>query len=256
MSNLVISGDTSGTIMISAPAVAGNNVLTLPAITDTLLTRNSTDTSVINFGAGQFYKDASGSVGIGTTSPSNVLGVKSSTQYKGIAINNGTNDIAQLIGQNTGNDNGRLILFNGGAAGVAIIASGDSYINGGNLGIGSTSPVSKLDVNGSIRDSFGNVRDIPQNSQSSAYTLIATDSGKHISTTTGGVTVPASVFNIGNSIVVFNNSASSQTVTQGANVTMYLSGTANTGNRTLAQRGLATIICVSSNTFVISGSVT
>jgi hypothetical protein len=37
MSALVIAGDTSGTITISAPAVAGTNTLTLPASTGTLL---------------------------------------------------------------------------------------------------------------------------------------------------------------------------------------------------------------------------
>ena len=35
---------------------------------------------------------------------------------------------------------------------------------------------------------------------------------------------------------------------------MYLAGTSATGNRTLSQRGLATIVCVSSNTFAISGA--
>jgi hypothetical protein len=34
---------------------------------------------------------------------------------------------------------------------------------------------------------------------------------------------------------------------------MYLAGTATTGNRTLAQRGLVTVLCVASNTFVING---
>jgi hypothetical protein len=34
---------------------------------------------------------------------------------------------------------------------------------------------------------------------------------------------------------------------------MYLSGTSTTGNRTLAQKGIATIVCYSSNTFIISG---
>lgn len=37
----------------------------------------------------------------------------------------------------------------------------------------------------------------------------------------------------------------------GANLTF--TGTATTGNRTLAQRGVATILCVGTNTFVISG---
>jgi hypothetical protein len=36
MSSIVISGDTSGTITLAAPAVAGSNTLTLPLATDTL----------------------------------------------------------------------------------------------------------------------------------------------------------------------------------------------------------------------------
>jgi hypothetical protein len=35
---------------------------------------------------------------------------------------------------------------------------------------------------------------------------------------------------------------------------MYLAGTATTGNRTLAQRGVCTILCVAANTFVILGA--
>jgi hypothetical protein len=41
MSALVIAGDTSGTITIEAPAVAGTNTITLPASTGTLLDTNS-----------------------------------------------------------------------------------------------------------------------------------------------------------------------------------------------------------------------
>ena len=37
--------------------------------------------------------------------------------------------------------------------------------------------------------------------------------------------------------------------------TVYWAGTASTGNRTILQRGLATIICVNTNIFVISGSL-
>lgn len=106
----------------------------------------------------------------------------------------------------------------------------------------------------SFTDSKGNVRDVPQNSQTTGYTLVAADAGKHISITTGGVTIPASVFSVGQAVTIYNNSASSQTITQGASATVYQAGTANTGNRTLAQRGLATVLCVASNTFVISGA--
>ena len=108
--------------------------------------------------------------------------------------------------------------------------------------------------NGSISDSKGNVRSLPINSQTSAYVLVATDAGKTISITTGGVTVNASLFSAGDAITIFNNSGSNQTITQGTSVTMYQAGTANTGNRTLAQRGVCTLLCVASNTFTISGA--
>jgi hypothetical protein len=95
---------------------------------------------------------------------------------------------------------------------------------------------------------------VPQNSKTSSYTLVIGDVGKHISITTGGVTVPSGVFSAGDTISIYNNSASSQTITEGASVTLRSAGTANTGNRTLAQYGLCTILCVASNTFVISGA--
>jgi hypothetical protein len=97
---------------------------------------------------------------------------------------------------------------------------------------------------------------VPQNSKTSAYILNIDDSGKHISITTGGVTVPANVFSTGDTIAIFNNSNTNQTITQGSNVILRLAGTASTGNRTLAQYGVCNILCVSgiSTTFVISGS--
>lgn len=82
-----------------------------------------------------------GLVGIGTTSPSNVLDIESSTQYKGLEISNGTNTIAELIGFGTGNDAGGLKLRNGGTATVEIQSSGTSYLNGGKVGIGTSSPL-------------------------------------------------------------------------------------------------------------------
>ena len=41
MSSIVVSGDTSGAITISAPAVAGTNTITLPANTGTVITTAS-----------------------------------------------------------------------------------------------------------------------------------------------------------------------------------------------------------------------
>jgi hypothetical protein len=91
------------------------------------------------------------------------------------------------------------------------------------------------------------------NPQSASYTLQLTDAGKYINISTGGVTVPSAVFASGDVISVYNNSSANQTITQGSGVTMYLAGTPNTGNRTLSQRGVATILCVGSNTFTVIG---
>jgi hypothetical protein len=44
MSSLIVSGDTSGSITLSAPAVSGSSVLTLPVTTDTLVGKATTDT--------------------------------------------------------------------------------------------------------------------------------------------------------------------------------------------------------------------
>jgi hypothetical protein len=95
---------------------------------------------------------------------------------------------------------------------------------------------------------------IPANTQTTAYTLVASDAGKHVNITSGGVTIPANIFSSGDAISIYNNSASAQTITQGSSTTLRKAGSSETGNRTLAQYGLSTILCVGTNEFVISGS--
>ena len=94
---------------------------------------------------------------------------------------------------------------------------------------------------------------ITQNAQTSAYTLAASDEHKHISITTGGVTVPPSVFSAGEAVGIYNDSGSDQTITQGTGVTLCIAGTNTAGNKTLAGYGFMTLLCVASNKFVIVG---
>jgi hypothetical protein len=99
---------------------------------------------------------------------------------------------------------------------------------------------------------------IPQNSQTASYTLALSDMGRHISITTGGVVIPANgsvAFPIGSTIVVYNNSASAQNISITTD-TLRLAGTATTGTRSLAQRGVATCIKVAATEWVVTGNVT
>ena len=98
---------------------------------------------------------------------------------------------------------------------------------------------------------------IPQNSQTANYTLVASDVGKHIDISTGGVNIPVSVFSPGDTVTIFNDSATNQTITQNTDVTLRFAGTTATGNRTLGSYGICNILCIvggATPTFVISGA--
>lgn len=100
---------------------------------------------------------------------------------------------------------------------------------------------------------------VPQNSQTASYTLAITDQGKHVYITTGGVTVPPNgsvAFPIETIVSIVNASGSTQTITQGSGVTLRLSGTATTGNRTLAAYGIATLLKVNTDEWHVTGNVT
>ena len=131
--------------------------------------------------------------------------------------------------------------------------NGKSYLNhSGTTKIETTS--SGITVFGSVTDDKGDVRKIIINNRSSSYTLVSSDMGKAVNISSGGVTVPNAVFSAGDAITIINDSGSDQTITQGTNVTMYNSGDASTGNRTLAGRGMATIYFIGSSVAYISGA--
>lgn len=104
-------------------------------------------------------------------------------------------------------------------------------------------------------------KNIPQNSQSAAYTLVLADAGKHILHPSGDAnartyTIPANssvAYPIGTAITFIN--MTSQVVTIAINTdTMYLSAAGTTGSRSLAQYGSATAIKITSTNWLISGS--
>jgi hypothetical protein len=88
--------------------------------------------------------------------------------------------------------------------------------------------------------------------QTSSSTAALNDRGNTI-VTAAGVTIPSGVFAAGDVFSVYNNSAVAITLTQAAGLTLHLVGTSTTGNRTLAQRGIATIYYITATEAVITG---
>ncbi len=93
---------------------------------------------------------------------------------------------------------------------------------------------------------------LTQSTAAGGGTLVIGDRGTLVSVT-AGVTVPANVFAANDVVTIYNNSGSNITITQGGSLTLRQVGTANTGNRTLAQRGLVTVVFISATEAVISG---
>ena len=138
---------------------------------------------------------------------------------------------------------------------------GEIGATGGTGGTGAKGQKGEIGVTGSggsagDKGQKGEVGDegfLENSSKTGSYTLVAADDQKLINTNSG-VTVPSGVFSASDAVTVVNNSTSNITITQGGSVTMYLGGSSTTGNRTLAQKGICTILCISSNTFIITGA--
>lgn len=105
------------------------------------------------------------------------------------------------------------------------------------------------------------VRSIPQNSQSAAYTLVLADAGKHIyhpsaDTTARTWTIPANgtvAFPIGTAVTFVNDTSAGAITIAITTDTLVLMGSGTTGSRTLAPNGMATAVKVTSTRWVISG---
>jgi len=108
-----------------------------------------------------------------------------------------------------------------------------------------------ITTSGTLNDAAGNVREIVNNAKTGAYTLTANDVGELINTNSN-VTIPSGVFSAGQGVTIYNNSSGNITLSR-SGVTAYTVGTTTNTDKTLAQKGLATVMCVSANTFVVLG---
>lgn len=107
------------------------NIFSLPTEINALLTIGGTDNVAVT---------STGNVGIGTTSPSQKLTVSGNVDAQYDA-----NNYSRLGSSSSG---GYIQSYSGGAEKIMLRSYGDSFFNGGNVGIGTTNPTKKLDVRG------------------------------------------------------------------------------------------------------------
>ena len=115
-------------------------------------------------------------------------------------------------------------------------------------------------VESALGVNLNNVISLPQNSQSAAYTLVLSDSGKSVvhpitDNNARTFTIPANgtvAYPVGTAIT-FVNMINTVTIAITSD-TMYLAGAGTTGSRTLAAYGVATAIKVTSTSWIVSGN--
>jgi hypothetical protein len=250
---------------------AGATTIATVSGTDTLT--GSLTPAIVAYATGNLFSFVAVATNTGATTINlNSLGAKSITKSGTTALVAG--DIVSGQVYLIEYDGTRFQLINPSTSGVSSISFGSTGLTpatatsgavtvagtlaAANGGTGTTGTTANLTVDGTNAVGFLN---IPQNSQSAAYTLVLADAGKHIfhpSTDANArtYTIPANgsvAYPIGTAITFIN--MTSQVVTIAITTdTMYLSSAGTTGSRSLAQYGSATAIKMTSTTWLISGS--
>lgn len=167
----------------------------------------------------------------------------------GPLISAGTNSSdAALLVTNQGNTLNYIKVFGGGG-----VVLGNPV--GGDPGIGGLNVANSLELGGNPVYSG-----IPQNLQNANYQFVLADNGRHIYTSTSGLTftIPANAsvaFPIGTAITFINESAGNATLAITTDILSWLKGGSNAaGTRTIATESAVTLLKVSATRWVLTGN--
>lgn len=211
-------------------------------------TSNGTVTSVSVASANGF----AGTVATATTTPAITL----TTSITGVLKGNGTAISAATAGTDyLAPPSGTAILKANSGGALANATAGTDYVApGGALGTPSSGTLSSCTVDGTNSVGFRSIP--PVGTKTSSYTLATGDVGKYVQVGSGGsIVIPDATFAEGNAISIFNNTSGNITITCTI-TTAYIAGTdTDKASVTLATRGVATILFISSTVCVISGNV-
>jgi len=139
---------TTGTTTSTNEVVTNGTITNLSATTSTFLGTITGSTNVVNIGSGQIYKDASGNVGIGTTSPQTNLhiGSTSNTNHEALVRLNSGGATGQRAGLQFFYENGATpsarISVNASQGALEFDTAGTERLridSDGNVRIGTTS---------------------------------------------------------------------------------------------------------------------
>jgi hypothetical protein len=266
---LVVSGGIRSTGASPAPSLSGFSSISTVSATGNI---TASGNLIANVGI-TTVGNVTGNYFIGNGSL--LTGLSVSSNYGNSNVANflaayGSNTIVTTGNITAGNFIGNISItgnVQGTTPNVTLIAGSYNYVfdNAGNATLANgTTAVNNLSATGNITGNTGGYalgyRDIPQVAFTGNATLSATDGGKHYYSTlsTGNTLTIANnssvSWTIGTAITVVNRGTGNITIAQGTGVSLYLAGNSTAANRTVSSYGMASLLNVAANVWMINGT--
>jgi len=264
--NIVVSSPTEGSFASLSVTgnVSGGNITTAGLISATgnisggnlNVTGNIVDTGALTIITGSNGNIALAPNGTGIVTASGVFSATGNVTGGNLL----TAGLISATGNITGGNlnTGAQVVATGNITGGNLITAGlvsaTGNVSGGNI-------ITTGNVTGNTAGFAIGYRDIPQVSLASNVTTALTDAGKHYYSTSASnlsLTIANNTsvsWPVGTAISVVNRGTANITIAQGTGVSLYLAGNATSGNRTVTTYGMATVMNVAANIWMINGTV-